>query len=456
MLRGSELKFFIKLFRGTIALYYFITLLLDFFVGLSYHRKSLFAHAVECYKKAISKNKTILKLLPNHIGFPAVHIQLGKIYIQQNKIDLAIEEFHQAITIDDKDSYPHMCLGVAYDKQGNLNRAIEEYKKAIIIEPDDPYIRNNLGLAYYNQGNLKLAVQEYKKALCNPEYDTPAFAHNNLGLTYFQQGDYALALEEYEQAIDFAPDNPSIYCNIAEVHRVLENKNQAIGFYKKSLELDPTDLPSLLGLGKLYKDVYEDYISVFRKECEYIISLAPDNPKIPLNIGITYLEAGNIEEAINYITQAIKINPHSALAHNSLGIAFAELEDFENAISCCQHALTLDPEMIQTHFALGNIYEETGDFDRAVECYENYINSKNPVHEEIYERLIDLYTEKGKLEEAQIVSEKLDLLEKQCELESEEDSISPTEPFVQDNKFEDIDINKHIELIEAELRNKCF
>jgi len=89
-----------------------------------------------------------------------------------------------------------------------------------------------------------------------------ARAHFQQGDTYFKLEKYANALQEFEQAY-LAKQDPSFLYNIAQCHRLMGNRAEAIRFYKRYLNDAPTaanrpvaekhirDLESALGAEEL-------------------------------------------------------------------------------------------------------------------------------------------------------------------------------------------------------------
>ena len=66
-----------------------------------------------------------------------------------------------------------------------------------------------------------------------------ARAHFQQGDTYFKLDKYAAALQEFEQAY-LAKQDPSFLYNIAQCHRLMGNRVEAIRFYKRYLNDAPT------------------------------------------------------------------------------------------------------------------------------------------------------------------------------------------------------------------------
>ena len=92
-------------------------------------------------------------------------------------------------------------------------------------------------------------------------------------------------------------------------------------------------------------------------------------------------EAKDLPAAIAAYTQAIRLDPHYALAFAARSIALADytaefaigaaaLEGFDKAQADARQALSLAPDLAEAHFALGLVSEYTLNFTQASEAYE--------------------------------------------------------------------------------------
>lgn len=106
-------------------------------------------------------------------------------------------------------------------------------------------------LADVTPERLKMAKAAIDRALeLNP--NLPA-AHNAMG-NYWYHGflDYDRALEEFAITTRLAPNDPNAYSWKARVERRRGNMNEAIADYRRSVALDPRNVPNLVDLGQTY------------------------------------------------------------------------------------------------------------------------------------------------------------------------------------------------------------
>ncbi|MCH8294349.1 tetratricopeptide repeat protein [Candidatus Poribacteria bacterium] len=145
-------------------------------------------------------------------GKAITHINRGIGYYEQNKYDLAIESYREAISTNPENAYVYYLLGNAYLQHANndiiveayqvqrrRNLARESFQKAITINPNLIEAHAALGIIYMLQGKYDLEIESFQKAITiNPNY---AYAHFNLGIAYRRRGNKQQAIIHYENFI---------------------------------------------------------------------------------------------------------------------------------------------------------------------------------------------------------------------------------------------------------------
>jgi len=98
------------------------------------------------------------------------------------------------------------------------------------------------GIDHYNNNEFEKARQYYESILIDRN-DDPA-ANFGLGATAFQQQDYAAAMKGFETALGTDNDKlkSSAYYNMANILAQNQRLEQSLDFFRKSLELNPSDL----------------------------------------------------------------------------------------------------------------------------------------------------------------------------------------------------------------------
>ena len=94
---------------------------------------------------------------------PAEHLDLGRAYEDQGKLELAEKEYNLAAR---QNPLGHLYLGNLYFSQNDTDRAEKAYKKAIDGMPENFEAYNNLAWLYYTKRTrLERAEELAQKAL---------------------------------------------------------------------------------------------------------------------------------------------------------------------------------------------------------------------------------------------------------------------------------------------------
>ncbi|WP_456341956.1 tetratricopeptide repeat protein [Thermovibrio sp.] len=118
-------------------------------------------------------------------------------------------------------------------------------------------------------------------------------------------------------------------------------------------------------------------------------------------IGVAYLQMGEIPLALNYLMKAKKLNPEDPKIYNAIGLAFIRRGDYGRAEEYLKKALSLKPDFSEAWLNLGILNEERGNLKKAKECYLKAL--ENPLYltpEAAYYRLALIELKEGSREQA--------------------------------------------------------
>jgi eukaryotic-like serine/threonine-protein kinase len=140
----------------------------------------------------------------------------------------ALPYFERAIELDSNFAVGYSAVGNAYHNLGALQRASEYLTKAFQVREHSSE-REKLGIAvgyyHYVVGDLVKASQVYREEIESYPNIVPAYA--NLGIVYGEQGEYEEAAEITREGMRLAPDRVTWYENLAEYDLGLQRYNEA-------------------------------------------------------------------------------------------------------------------------------------------------------------------------------------------------------------------------------------
>jgi len=134
----------------------------------------------------------------------------------------------RAIELDANFAMGYAAVGTDYANLGEPGRASEYFAKAFQLrEHASEHEKLGIAAVYYSYviGELDKAAQTYQG--CIENYPREFRAYGNLGTIYGEQGQYEKAVEVDRQALRLAPDNLTIYTNLANFALALQRFDEA-------------------------------------------------------------------------------------------------------------------------------------------------------------------------------------------------------------------------------------
>lgn len=123
--------------------------------------------------------------------------------------------------------------------------------------------------------------------------------------------------------------------------------------------------------GAIYtqKQRYPDAI----REYEKALALRPGDSNSLYNLGTTYLLAGNVSLAQQYLKAALKIVPANVDALFNLGFTYEQTQDWPAALQTYQQILTDQPQGTDVLFRIANVYQSQGNCEMANKYWDQVL-----------------------------------------------------------------------------------
>ena len=110
------------------------------------------------------------------------------------------------------------------------------------------------------------------------------------------------------------------------------------------------------------------------------VQIDSGNATATIDIGAAFLKMGLLDKAIDQFRKAEKIDPHYPITYFKLGEALMQKEQVEGAISQFQEALAFAPDYALASNGLADAFLKSGELDKAIDQYQKtlVINSHFP------------------------------------------------------------------------------
>jgi tetratricopeptide (TPR) repeat protein len=126
---------------------------------------------------------------------------------------------------------------------------------------------------------------------------------------------------------------------------------------------------------------------------------SPNKARPVNNLGVTYLERGELDKAYDCYRKAIALNPNYMDAYINLGDLYEKRKDYAKAIDSYLKALTFGPKTSAPYENLGRAYGQLGRYEDALK-YLGQAIEKNPYSVKAYAHRGTIYDRLGRFDEA--------------------------------------------------------
>ncbi|MEM1171633.1 MAG: tetratricopeptide repeat protein [Cyanobacteria bacterium P01_H01_bin.35] len=294
--------------------------------------------------------------LKNHSNFntPEEYANLGSVYAQDKKWDLAIENYRQAIVLKPKFSWYYYHLAQALSQKENWHEAIKNYDMAIELN-------HNFSWSYYNLGNALSKLERWEEAI--NAYKSAIKIDTNFPWSYYNLGDALIKLQKWDEAIynylyvtKFQTELPGIYSKLGDAieQKYKSNLDAGIKDYRKAIQ-DPEQysiedklLQLLQKNSHLFIQVGDGLAKANKINGAIIFyKVALDINQDDLNISEKLQEVldkkNQLEREILELRKEIEFNPNSSSYYN-LGVALTRQQKWEEAARVYFEGIEIEPD----------------------------------------------------------------------------------------------------------------
>jgi predicted O-linked N-acetylglucosamine transferase (SPINDLY family) len=244
-----------------------------------------------------------------------------------------------------KDAPALHLRGLIAMQSGAPAEATGYLQRSVTHGPGDPQAHNNLGLAYQTLGELDPARSHLERACAlNPEY--PA-ALNNLGVVYRLLHMPDAAAEVLHRALGLDPDNVGVLCNLGCVAADRGDSQQALEIFERALRIDPVRQEVHRNIALSYKELrrWPEAVEHFQRSG----GLRADDPTLCFHMGIALMRLHLFGDAEACFLRAMQQHSAPAALYNVLGALRNQQGRVDEAVEYLEEAIRLDPDDDEAH-----------------------------------------------------------------------------------------------------------
>jgi tetratricopeptide (TPR) repeat protein len=222
-------------------------------------------------------------------------------------------------------------------QNNDFDRAIEELNTCLKINPEDFEAHFGLGFVYFNQRKLDLAVEVLREAIEIDSMRTEP--HILLARIFMGVGRWEETSQEFDIILELKPEDMETRFQLVDfITKKKMDAETALEEVKKILEINPDEMKVHLLLGQTYLSA--GHFSQAIEKFQFCMENLPGEFEPVYHLGITYLRNGEYRKAVNFLKRALDIDPENLhalwnlrIAHSLAGRKMEELEDKYRLVS---------------------------------------------------------------------------------------------------------------------------
>ena len=329
----------------------------------------------ESLKAAIDDLKNVLQQEPNS--------RAGLYFMAQANYNLGLIDQARAFAGDLERNYPDYLPAKLMQVQ--VTMASGEPKTVITLASE---LLNRLSRTAPDRDNSPQLLAE----LAHKTYLARGFAQ-------LQAKNPPAARADFEAARQIAPNDPTVYNNLALVS-LQENKlEDALASYENALRVDGTNFVALNGIITQYARSKE--LDKAHGRIDQALSAFPNVSWLHFLKGQIYGYQGNGQAAEAELRRALEIDPNYLPAYSSLAALFINAKQEDRAIAEYKKILTIRPDNAAVYTLIGMLEDARQNFDAAADNYRKALElDQNSVIAANNLSWLYAVTGKGNLDEA--------------------------------------------------------
>ena len=284
-------------------------------------------------------------------------------------------------------------LGHLYKSIGQTEKSIQSFERALQQNPSEIATLIWLGRLYLEQGKPEVAEPLFERAAQLPPRNVAVMA--GLGQAALARRDYQRAVTVLEEALAFDPGAASIHSPLANAYRGLGDSAKAEEHLKLWRNTDlvvpdrlraDLDMSIESGLSYELRGVRALEARDFKAAEEFFrkgVQLAPANTALGRSLrhklGTALVLQGDVDGAMARFEEVAKLAPAdgldeaSAKANYSLGVVLASSGEMNQAIQRLTAAVKYNPNYAEALMALGDTLRRNGRIEASLKPYADVV-----------------------------------------------------------------------------------
>ena len=277
-------------------------------------------------------------------------VTLASLYAASERWE-SVEQLIEPIALQPKLSDIALYLeGRAAFAQNRIGKARANFEAALDLQPEagnrlGASLHFYLGACLNKLGRSAEADASILRALnseFSPESTDEALLASQT-LLRLRQAERAIPILE-AVTLNHIISSPQVWAMLGRAQQANGNYPRAISALNESLQIDPNQAEALALRGDQFRKIGD--LNAAAADFERALLLAPDNEVLPYQLGMTYIQLGEISNASLMMIKAAQQNPQEpdiVLLHAVLSYTLGDLNEARSALNYYYNLCPVDP-----------------------------------------------------------------------------------------------------------------
>jgi tetratricopeptide (TPR) repeat protein len=251
-------------------------------------------------------------------------------------------------------------------ERGELEDAVPLLETAARLAPDVPHIRNNLGAAYQRTGHTAEAMAEYRRAI---DLDPgAAVSYRNVYVLLRDRGDLEQARAFLRTAWRLEPEDVGDLLDLAALDELLGEPGRAEATYLKAEKLAPESWEAEIAHADFLSRMerYSEALAVYQQAA----SRVPESSRLLRGLARCYWMLDRPGPAIEAIRRAVNLKPPDPMANYDLAVMLVRTGRANEAVPYLDEALRIDPHLWNARALKAGIFTDLGRIEEARSLFQ--------------------------------------------------------------------------------------
>ncbi|MCL2457576.1 MAG: tetratricopeptide repeat protein [Desulfobulbus sp.] len=252
-------------------------------------------------------------------------------------------------------------------QQNQVEKGAGLVAHGLAVLPEHPELLTAGGIVHAGAGNTQFAVECYQAALrAQPDHVEALSCLSDL---LIKENQWLAAIPFLAHLAKLLPDSALVFRLLGAAYVKINQLDEALAAFRRSLELEPDHLESLLNTGICLRQMrrFDEAKDIFHQ----VEQRSPDLPELHNGLAWLYVNLLDYEKALVHARQACALQPGNGNFLGSQGYVLWQCSRRTEAKVMMQQALALDPANAVARFIYGMLILSEGELTEGLAYYES-------------------------------------------------------------------------------------